>query len=675
MTSHRKIIHTHLFFMLMLSSLSSMTLAAAPHPDSCNTNTTFNIGAGIYDITGPAAEEGMMGYAMIKQQTAGLYQRLWARAFVIESPCNNKKVVFVNADLGQIFQGIKQQVVHKLHDKYGDRYNDSNVLITATHEHSGPGGYSTYTLYNLTTFGFSRKNFDTIVDGIVAAIERAQHNMTKGQIKVATGQVSGISFNRSPTAYLQNPQKERDRYQGDTDTQMTLLRFDTLYGKPIGMINWFPLHGVSMNNKNHLINGDNKGYAEYRFEKDFHSDYGPRAYVAAFAQANAGDVSPNSYGREGGEGFAGIIAIEKAGQPQYEQAKKLFDSATHLVTGGVDYRHTYVAMDQVTIDPKYTDGKWQMTCPAAIGVSMLAGTQDGEGIGKQGITCDTLASVVPHFACAMITTPCQGVKPIALQTGSMKPYPWTPNILPLQVFKIGPVVIAAAPFELTTMTGRRIKETIASVLPQSADQHIVLSALANAYSGYVATNEEYQIQRYEGASTHFGPWTSAALRQAFAKLTTALVKETVVDAGPMPLDLLGDQIDLQPGVVFDDKPIWQQFGDVYQNVNPHYAPGDTAQVVFWGGHPKNNYRTQDSFLEVQRLENDQWNTIRRDRDWDTEYHWQRKGVAYSLITIVWRIPGDMPAGQYRIVHHGDWKSAWREIITPYTGYSSVFTIG
>ena len=91
-------------------------------------------------------------------------------------------------------------------------------------------------------------------------------------------------------------------------------------------------------------------------------------------------------------------------------------------------------------------------------------------------------------------------------------------------------------------------------------------------------------------------------------------------------------------------------------------------------NPKNNYRTQDSFLAVQRLEDGQWNTIRRDRDWDTEYHWQRSGIAYSLITIVWRIPSNMPAGQYRIVHYGDWMSAWSRAITPYTGASSVFTI-
>ncbi len=663
-----------LLLAMILGFTTSMVFAANQTPGSCQDNSIFNIGAGIYDITGPVAEQRMMGYAMLDQVASGMYSRLWARAFVIESPCNRKRVVFVNADLGQLFQGVKQQVVHQLQQKYGDLYSDANVLITATHQHSGPGGYSTYTLYNLSILGFSRKNFDTIVDGIVEAIDRAQMNMTSATIKIAKGQLTGVSFNRSPQSYVLNPENERASYSSDVDTEMTLLRFDSLDGKPIGMINWFPVHGVSMNNKNHLINGDNKGYAEYLFEKDFNSDYGANAFVAAFAQANAGDVSPNEYGHEGGQGLEGLKAVEKAGRPQYEVARQLYNNAKEIVRGGVDFRHEFVEMDKVNIDPRFTDGQPHTTCPPAIGVSMLAGTADGEGVGKQGVTCDTVSRVLPAFVCEMLTTSCQGAKPIALELGNKKPYPWVPTILPFQEFKIGNVVIAAAPFELTTMSGRRIKATIRQSLPQSENNHVVLSALSNAYVQYITTHEEYQLQRYEGASTVFGPWALAALQQEFARLTNALVQGSAVDAGPTPVDLSGFQINLQTGVVYDSTPSGKQFGDVYQDVNQTYQPGETVTAVFIGAHPKNNYRIQDTFLEIQRLENGQWNTIRRDRDWDTEYRWQRYGFAGSLVTIAWRIPADVFPGQYRIVHHGDWKAFWSRKISPYTGYSSVFTI-
>lgn len=58
------------------------------------------------------------------------------------------------------------------------------------------------------------------------------------------------------------------------------------------------MHGVSVNNTNKLINGDNKGYAAYLAEKMMNNGKyaGNHPFVAAFAQSNEGDVSPNTMG-------------------------------------------------------------------------------------------------------------------------------------------------------------------------------------------------------------------------------------------------------------------------------------------------------------------------------------------------------------------------------------------
>ena len=125
----------------------------------------------------------------------------------------------------------------------------------------------------------------------------------------------------------------------------------------------------------------------------------------------------------------------------------------------------------------------------------------------------------------------------------------------------------------------------------------------------MTTYEEYQLQRYEGASNLFGPWSLAALQQHYAQLTKSLVTGSSIDAGPTPPDLTGVQINLQTDVVYDSTP--KQFGDVYQDAKPNYQRGETVTVMFWGGHPKNNYRIQDTFLAVQRLEYGQWQTILR----------------------------------------------------------------
>src|SRR6266540_541394 len=72
---------------------SSSVMGALALTEPCVGNTSFQVGSGIYDITGPAAELGMMGYGRIDQKTAGIHLRLWARAFVIATPCNGKRVV------------------------------------------------------------------------------------------------------------------------------------------------------------------------------------------------------------------------------------------------------------------------------------------------------------------------------------------------------------------------------------------------------------------------------------------------------------------------------------------------------------------------------------------------------------------------------------------------------
>ena len=84
------------------------------HTPSANAAGQFLIGTGIYDITGPAAECGMMGYSMPDQVTEGIHMRLRSRAFIVVDPHSGKRVAFVVAEAGIIPQGINQAVVKKL---------------------------------------------------------------------------------------------------------------------------------------------------------------------------------------------------------------------------------------------------------------------------------------------------------------------------------------------------------------------------------------------------------------------------------------------------------------------------------------------------------------------------------------------------------------------------------
>ncbi|RKH55978.1 neutral/alkaline ceramidase [Corallococcus llansteffanensis] len=671
---------THAGLLPEAGASEAMT-AQAVTEDACAGSSRFLLGTARSDITGPAAEVGMMGYAQVAQKTEGIHLRLYSRAFVIASPCNGRRVAFVSADLGELFQAVKQQVVERLRAKLGDVYSDDNVVLSATHTHAGVGGFSHYTLYNLTTFGFVPQNFEAIVSGIVDSILRANARLAEGSLRLASGDLRGASVNRSPNAYLRNPASERARYPDDVDPRMTLLRLTRADGHELGLVNWFAVHGTSFGNTNTFISGDNKGLASRYFEagEGGLTPGGPDTFVAAFANANEGDVTPNILGGTNGGGANDFEDAELSARKQYDFAAHLWATAAMPLLGGVDYRHTYVKMDAVDVAPALTDGEPHRTCPAAIGVSMLAGAEDGPGFGAEGATCESVHDLWSQFTCAVVTTPCQAEKPIVLEMGSMKPYPWSPEVLPLQLVTVGPLALVAVPFEVTTMAGRRLRDTVLAQLQGTGVTDVVIAGLSNAYSGYVATREEYARQDYEGASTHFGPWTLAALQQSFTGLAGALRDGTPVPPGPTPRDLRGAVVGLQPGVVFDDKLLWVDFGDIVAEAKPSYARGETASATFWAGHPRNNLKQGGTYLRVQRrLPDGTWRDVAHDGEGGALYHWQREycvpTLACSQVRIDWPIPADAAPGTYRLVHEGHWKSGWDGRVHPYSGNSRPFTV-
>ena len=74
------------------------------------------------------------------------------------------------------------------------------------------------------------------------------------------------------------------------------------------------------------------------------------------------------------------------------------------------------------------------------------------------------------------------------------------------------------------MLRNAILEKTIDILPQNTeDTKVMLAGLSNVYTHYITTYEEYQKQRYEGASTIYGPHTLKAYLQQYANLTEKLL--------------------------------------------------------------------------------------------------------------------------------------------------------
>jgi len=546
----------------------------------------FEIGTGICDITAFKKGIGMMGYGMHFNTVEAIETRLSTRAFVIKDSLTQKKVVFVNAEMCFITISVKSGVVKKLQKNYPQfGYTSDNVLLTAQHTHSAPGGYSHYGLYNLSIPGFVPEVFETIVNGIVEAIVKAESTIQPANIFLSSGvfepQIE-VAFNRSIKAYNANPEVKKiaeNQTHLAVDREMTLLRIDGLNGEKMGMINWFGVHTTNISNDNHKISFDNKGYASSYFEEDIRSTSKQKDFLAVFAQGSTGDISPNFIWDKKKKWMRGKFEddFESAkynGRLQYTKAKEIYETSikNQALKSGVDYALMYANFSTVKPDAEFTNGKDVQTGAACLGVSFFEGTAEARGMNDiLGGLARFLSRVVKKYEfIKAIFLPTEkrnkihekykvhGKKDILFETGDRKVLgtsniknliipswadkgiatfkkqyqkgalnrSWTPEILPLQLIIIGELAIAAFPGEITTVAGQRLKKTIQSVLEKRGITNVIISPYANAYCGYVTTFEEYQCQCYEGGHTVFGEWTLAAFQTKFKELALQLLEKS-----------------------------------------------------------------------------------------------------------------------------------------------------
>ncbi|KAH7319805.1 ceramidase family protein [Stachybotrys elegans] len=665
----------------------------------------YLIGVGKADITGPVVELGLAGYADLAQTGTGLRQRLYSRSFIVadvDNPEDRFVYIVLDTQSGDtaIRFGILEAMV-ALGEEYSP-YRGHNVAVASTHSHAGPAAWYNYLLPQVTSLGFDRQSYQAIVDGAVLSIKRAHESLQEGYLDVSSAEVVDGAINRSLWSYMQNPGAERNRYGSATDTTLTLLRFQRASdNKNMGVLTWFPVHPTSLLGNNTHIAGDNKGVAAWMLEEALKGDDSAAdGFVAGFSQANHADTSPNVLGAwcEDGSGQMcsfenstcadgrsqschgrgpefrsldlGVKSCYEMGRRQYNAAREAYDSLeyTPVVGGSVKSFHFYHDMSFWNFT--LPDGTQAQTCPAGLGHSFAAGTTDWPGAfdftqGDSGEANNPLWNVVS----GLLRTPseqqkkCQEPKPVLLDVGEMTvPYPWSPNIVDIQLLRVGQLFIIASPVEVTTMAGRRWKNAIAAEAESFLDQDaiVMVGGPANTYAHYMVTREEYQVQRYEGASTLFGQYEL----EAFINLTVSNMNYLTPEAnslpapGPTPPDNRGNSLSFITGVVQDGAPIGSSFGRVVRQPAASYSVGAVVNATFQAANPRNNLRLEGTYTAVEQLVGGTWTRVRDDADWFLVFTWRRTNwlLGYSEVDVTWETAGNASPGTYRLKYYGDSKN-------------------
>jgi len=526
---------------------------------------------------------GMLGYGRDFNKMHGQISPIYCRAVTFWDSASSKKIFYVNCELCFTTQGVKREVLKRLleRDPQGG-YLDENILISSQHTHSAPGGFAHHPFYNFPVPGFRPSIFNAVVDAIQEAIFQSNQNLKPAKLYFHTGVFEpdvDVAFNRSLKAYNQNPDVEK-RGKHEThlavDRQMDLLRIDDLHGSPVAQINWFGVHTTSLGNRINRISGDNKGYASQFFEEEVGGDFN-----AIFAQQIAGDVSPNLHGKrkdgwyKKGPNKSDIENAMFNGRLQYYKAKEIWEDAPdkEIVQGPLDYILAYYDMSKVRVHPDFANGRNDAeTDSACHGTAFFSGTPvDGPGM-PQGVKqfAEFCSNVIKYgeFFLGLFRDEkyrnwvrkkykVQGKKHIVFETGrgvafgtrnikmffipgffdggiaemkrqhrrgALRELPWTPHVVPLQILRIGQLAMAAFPGEITTVGGQRLRNMLLKELEPIGIKHVIISSYSNNYMGYCVTNEEYQVQCYEGGHTVFGQWTHGAFMTRFRELAREFIK-------------------------------------------------------------------------------------------------------------------------------------------------------
>lgn len=490
-----------------------------------------------------------MGYGQPHNTIQEIGTSLFARALFIKNELN-EKVILVHLEQAFVSLAIKEEIIKRLSVEFPEwQITNANLMITAQHTHSAPGGYSHYPFYNFTIPNFQLSVFHTLCDGIMGAIKTAFKNHREITIhwgKHFISEDKEVAFNRSMKSHLKNEGaaqiRESETHLG-VNREMEALHFVDLEGQSIAMVNWFGVHCTSISSFNHKIHHDNKGVAASLYEKA-HS-----GTIAFFMQAAAGDVSPNfiwdkDLGRTRGKFKDQYENADFNGELQFREAEKI-QNEKQLNSSHIKCFHQFFDMAK-------------NVAPAAHGVAFFEGTKEGPGVNPLlGSVLKTISRFVrqkklithpelhkdfyeAHFPkdvlldhrsgaflgiplsiwkkLPAIPEPAVEALRLAAKKESINTLPWVPEILPFQIIILGPILIAAVPGEITTTAAKRLKDAIAMNLESDEVERIIISSYSNAYMGYITTPEEYMTQSYEAGHTVYGRHTLEGIKKGFIEL-------------------------------------------------------------------------------------------------------------------------------------------------------------
>lgn len=397
-------------------------------------------------------------YDHFLEPSTGVRDPIMARALFLSD--GKTPVAFVTIDAIATTNEIVTSVWTKAH-ALGSTVPQENLMVCASHTHSGPGCLTRLLFWELlATDAYADPVFEAFTDGIARALVAAEKAAVPAVVGVGSTNVTNATRNRRAgvSPYVTST---------SIDPEMLVLRVDRASdGVPVATLWNFAIHGTCLGTTSHVFSADIMGGAN--------GDLATMGVgVPLFVNSGEGDIAP-SFSDDAGVKAGGRLLADAVGATR----------AQIVTQGSLEVANTYEMLD---LGQPFVDLTVQRT-----------GSMFGPGISQQG-----------WF---------QVLATIGGQTGIDVKIPptWIEHQFRWQAIRIGRFGFASIPGEAIHTIALDVKAFGASL----GFEHTFVCGLANGHMSYVVTEPEYWVGGYEGFSTLFGPHTAQVLEDAVSRQLT-----------------------------------------------------------------------------------------------------------------------------------------------------------
>lgn len=449
---------------------------------------SLRAGVAQVNITPPVGAP-MAGY-YVPRVAEGVHDPLYVKAIVIEK--DGVRVAFAACDLALLPRELSQKARQLIQEQIG--ITPDHVMISATHDHTGPVILTTPSRYNLSgeMLRITRDYTNALPGRIAQAVEQAAAHLQPAVIHSAIGRETSLAFNRR--YYMKNgtvgwnPGKLNPniwRPAGPTDPTIPVIYIETPVGQPIASYVNFSMHQDTTGG---LKFSEDFSYALGKILQMAEGDN----LVSMFTIGCAGDINHLDFSRK--EKQESYQEAARIGAVLAGDVLKVIQSAPEITVDKISVSDQVLHLELPQFTPE--EVAWARRTQATFGTS----------------------SPAPFIDLV------RAAKIIEIADRHGKPYD-----AEVQVIALGPqIAFASFPGEMFTQFGMNVKQD--SPFPVT-----ITPELANGDLGYIPNRQAYAEGAYEVVSTRLRPGAGEKLmNSALAQLQQIFREQQATDQHDNP---------------------------------------------------------------------------------------------------------------------------------------------